>query len=50
VDVMHEMRDMEQRVRVQLNDMQNKVHMMVEDAMKNMGSQPRDVQMFAAEF
>ena len=50
VDVMHEMRDMEQRVRVQLNDMQNKVHMMVEDAVKNMGSQPRDIQMFAAEF
>jgi hypothetical protein len=50
VDVMHEMRDMEQRVRVQLTDMQNKVHMMVEDAVKNMGSQPRDVQMFAAEF
>ena len=50
VDVMHEMRDMEQRVRVQLNDMQNKVHMMVEDAVKNMGSQPRDAQMFATEF
>jgi len=50
VDVMHEMREMEQRVRVQLTDMQNKVHMMVEDAMRNMGSQPRDIQMFAAEF
>jgi len=50
VDVMHEMRDMEQRVRVQLTDMQNKVHMMVEDAVKNMGSQPRDAQMFATEF
>ena len=50
VDVMHEMRDMEQRVRVQLTDMQNKVHMMVEDAVRNMGSQPRDIQMFAAEF
>ena len=50
VDVMHEMRDMEQRVRVQLTDMQHKVHMMVEDAVKNMGSQPRDIQMFAAEF
>ena len=50
VDVMHEMRDMEQRVRVQLNDMQNKVHMMVEDAMKNIGSQPLDMQMFTSEF
>ena len=50
VAVMHEMRDMEQRVRVQLTDMQHKVHMMVEDAVKNMGSQPRDIQMFAAEF
>ena len=50
VDVMQEMREMEQRVRVQLTDMQNKVHMMVEDAMRNMGSQPRDIQMFAAEF
>ena len=47
---MHEMRDMEQRVRVQLNEMQNKVHMMFESAVQNMGSQPRDVQMFAAEF
>ena len=50
VDVMHEMRDMEQRVRVQLNEMQNKVHMMLASAVQNMGSQPRDVQMFAAEF
>ena len=50
VDVMQEMREMEQRVRVQLTDMQNKVHMMVEDAMRNIGSQPRDIQMFAAEF
>ena len=50
VDVMHEMRDMEQRVRVQLNDMQNKVHMMVEDAMKNISSQPLDMQMFTSEF
>ena len=50
VDVMHEMRDMEQRVRVQLNDMQNKVHVMVEDAMKNMSAQPREIQMFAVEF
>ena len=50
VDVMHEMRDMEQRVRLQLDEMQNKVHLMVESAVKNMGSQPRDIQMFAAEF
>ena len=50
VDVMHEMRDMEQRVRVQLNDMQNKVHMMVEDAMKNISSQPLDMQLFTSEF
>ena len=50
VDVMHEMRDMERRVRLQINEMQNKVHMMVEGAVKNMGSQPRDVQMVAIEF
>jgi len=50
VDVMHEMRDMEQRVRVQLSEMQNKVHVMVEDAMKNMSAQPREGQMFAVEF
>ena len=50
VDVMHEMRDMEQRVRVQLNDMQNKVHMMVEDAVKNIGAQPRGNQVDAIEF
>gem|GEM_PF-623812 len=50
VDVMHEMRDMEQRVRVQLNEMQHKVHLMVEDAVKKFGSQPHDVQMFAGEF
>lgn len=50
VDVMHEMRDMEQRVRVQLHDMQNKVHMMVEDAVKNIGAQPRGNQVDAIEF
>ena len=50
VDVMHEMREMEQRVRVQLNEMQKKVHIMVEGAVKNIGSQPREVQMFAVEF
>jgi DNA-binding transcriptional MerR regulator len=50
VDVMHEMRDMERRVRLQINEMQNKVHMMVEGAVKNMGSQPHDVQMVAIEF
>jgi DNA-binding transcriptional MerR regulator len=50
VDVMHEMRDMEQRVRVQLNDMQNKVHMMVENAVKNIGAQPRGNQVDAIEF
>ncbi len=50
VDVMHEMRDMERRVRNQLEDMQHKVHRMVEDAVQNMGSQPHNVQMFAAEF
>ena len=50
VDVMHEMRDMERRVRLQINEMQNKVHMMVEGAVKNMGSQPHDVHMVAIEF
>jgi len=50
VDVMHEMREMEHRVRDQLLDMQRKVHLMVGDAVRNMGSQPRDEQMFADEF
>jgi len=38
VDVMHEMRDMEQRVHVQLKDLQAKVHTMVEDALRDAGS------------
>ena len=50
VDVMHEMRDMESRVRMQLDEIQNKVHVMVEDAVRNMGSQHRDGQIFAEEF
>ena len=50
VDVMHEMRDMESRVRMQLNEMQNKVHAMVEDAVRNMGSHHPDGQAFADEF
>jgi DNA-binding transcriptional MerR regulator len=50
VDVVHEMREMEQRVRVQLKDMQDKVHLMVEDAVRNMSAQPIDVQVFAVEF
>ena len=50
VDVMHEMRDMERRVRMQLDEMQHKVHQMVQGAVQNMGSQPQDVQMFASEF
>ena len=50
VDVMHEMRDMESRVRMQLDEIQNKVHVMVEDAVRNMGSQHRDGQIFADEF
>jgi DNA-binding transcriptional MerR regulator len=50
VDVVHEMREMEHRVRDQLQVMQKKVHMMVEDAVRNMSAQPIDVQVFAAEF
>lgn len=50
VDVMHEMREMEHRVRDQLKQMQVKVHLMVEDAVRNMSSQPIDVQVFAVEF
>lgn len=50
VDVVHEMREMEHRVRVQLKDMQDKVHLMVEDAVRNMSAQPIDVKIFAAEF
>lgn len=50
VDVVHEMREMEHRVRDQLQVMQKKVHLMVEDAVRNMSGQPIDVQVFAAEF
>ena len=39
VDVMHEMREMEQRVHNQLKDLQSRVHDMVDDAMRGMGSQ-----------
>lgn len=38
VDVMHEMRDMEQRVHAQLKDLQNRVHHMVEDALRGAAS------------
>ena len=50
VDVMHEMRDMEHRMRNQLSELQSKVHIMVEDAVKNIGTNPRDIEMFANEF
>ncbi|PUE42296.1 MerR family transcriptional regulator [Limnohabitans sp. 2KL-51] len=50
VDVVHEMREMEQRVRDQLQVMQKKVHLMVEDAVRNMSAQPIQVQVFADEF
>ena len=50
VDVVHEMREMEQRVRDQLQVMQKKVHLMVEDAVRNMSAQPMQVQVFADEF
>ena len=50
VDVVHEMREMEQRVRDQLQVMQKKVHLMVEDALRNMSAQPMQVQVFADEF
>jgi DNA-binding transcriptional MerR regulator len=38
VDVMHEMRDMEQRVHAQLKDLQSRVHDMVEDALRGAAS------------
>jgi DNA-binding transcriptional MerR regulator len=50
VDVMHEMREMEHRVRDQLMGMQSKVRVMVENAMKNMSSQPHEAEVFAMEF
>jgi hypothetical protein len=50
VDVVHEMREMEHRVRDQLQVMQKKVREMVEDAVRNMNTQPMDVQVFADEF
>jgi two-component sensor histidine kinase len=50
VDVVHEMREMEHRVRDQLQVMQKKVHQMVEEAVRNMSAQPIDVQVFADEF
>jgi DNA-binding transcriptional MerR regulator len=39
VDVMHEMREMEQRVHNQLKDLQSRVLDMMDDAMRGMGSQ-----------
>jgi DNA-binding transcriptional MerR regulator len=39
VDVVHEMREMEQRVHAQLKDFQRQVHAMVDDAMRDLGSQ-----------
>ena len=39
VDVMHEMREMEQRVHRQLKDLQDRVHSMLDDAMRGKGSQ-----------
>jgi hypothetical protein len=39
VDVVHEMREMEQRVHAQLKDFQRQVHAMVDDAMRDMGAQ-----------
>lgn len=39
VDVMHEMREMEQRVHGQLKDLQSRVHAMVDDAIRGVGSQ-----------
>jgi DNA-binding transcriptional MerR regulator len=50
VDVVHEMREMEHRVRDQLQVMQKKVRLMVEEAVRNMNTQPMDVQVFADEF
>lgn len=50
VDVVHEMREMEHRVRDQLQVMQKKVRLMVEEAVRNMNAQPMDVQVFADEF
>lgn len=39
VDVMHEMREMERRVHEQLKDFQSRVHKMVDEALRDMGSQ-----------
>jgi DNA-binding transcriptional MerR regulator len=38
VDVMHEMREMEQRVHGQLKDLQSRVHAMVDEALRGVGS------------
>jgi DNA-binding transcriptional MerR regulator len=50
VDVMHEMREMEQRVHTQLQDLQGKVHAMVAEAVRDMGSQMHVGQMDPIEF
>lgn len=39
VDVMHEMREMEHRVHEQLKDFQSRVHKMVDEALRGIGSQ-----------
>lgn len=50
VDVLHEMRDMEQRVRTQLKELQNKMHAMVDDALRGVGAQLPLVKEDPAEF
>lgn len=50
VDVMHEMRDMEQRVHSQLDALQQKVHTMVAEAVNNLGAQHQSEQLNLDEF
>ena len=50
VDVMHEMREMEHRMRKHLSELQSKVQYMVEDTVQNMVANPRQIEMFANEF
>lgn len=50
VDVLHEMREMEQRVHGQLKDLQARVHAMVEDAIRGMSAQVQVQRIDPVEF
>jgi len=50
VDVMHEMREMEHRVRQQIDALQHKVHVMVDEALNNLSTQQHGERFNLVEF